>query len=194
MDVQYRAHKVKSKTPCLITHLLISKSSSIKPNRKHFFIAEPISVKTRLANEEYKTGSSLKIDCITNQNANITWYFNNEPIERSGYLSNLAARNPNYAVVLNTDNSISIETLIRQHSGVYKCKASNSMSYALSELTVEVEDFPLPARCKDSPSYLNCATIVNFRYCSNRTYFMYCCKSCVLSKQISIEEAYRRLT
>ena len=151
-------------------------------------------MKVRLANEEYKTGSSLKFDCLTNQNSNITWYFNNEPIETSNTLSSLAKRNSKYAVIKNADNSISIETLIRQHSGVYKCKASNGFSYALSDLTIEVEDIPLPSKCKDSPSYLNCQTIVTFKYCSNLTYFRYCCKSCVLSKQVSIEEVYRRLT
>jgi len=171
------------------------------PNNRQFSLdgrpvpspQEPISVRTKLANEEYKTGSSLKIDCLTDQKANITWYFNNEPIERSSYLSNLARRDSRYAVVLNADNSISIETLIRQHSGAYKCVAQAEFSYALSELTIEVEDFPLPAKCKDSPSYLNCQTIVNYKYCSNRTYFMYCCKSCVLSKQVTIEEVYQRL-
>lgn len=155
---------------------------------------DPLSVKTRLANEEYKTGSSLRIDCLTNQNSNITWYFNNEPIESSNHLNALARRDPKYAVVRNTDNSISIETLIRQHSGVYKCKGSNDFSYAASDLAIEVEDIPLPAKCRDSNAYLNCQVIVNFRYCSNKTYFTYCCKSCVLSKQISVEEAYRRLT
>ena len=155
---------------------------------------EPLSVKTRLANEEYKTGSSLKIDCLANQNSNITWWFNNEPIESSSHLASLARRDPKYAVVRNADNSISIETLIRQHSGVYKCRGSNELSYASSDLTIEVEDIPLPAKCRDSNAYLNCQVIVNFRYCLNRTYFNYCCKSCVLSKQISIEEVYRRLT
>lgn len=154
---------------------------------------EPLSVKTRLANEEYKTGSSLRIECLTNQPSNITWYFNNEPIESSNHLNSLARRDPRYAVLRNPDNSISIETLIRQHSGIYKCKGSNEFSYAASDLTIEVEDIPLPAKCRDSNAYLNCQVIVNFRYCSNKTYFTYCCKSCVLSKQISIEEVYRRL-
>lgn len=80
--------------------------------------AEPLNAKTRLANEDYKTGSSLKIDCLTNQNSNITWFFNNEPIETSNHLNSLARRSPKYAVIKNADNSISIETLIRQHSGI----------------------------------------------------------------------------
>lgn len=154
---------------------------------------EPVTVKTRLANEEYKTGSSLKIDCLTNQPANITWYYNNDPIETSNYLNNLARRDSRYAVVRNSDNSISVDTLIRQHSGVYKCRASTPFSYAISDLSVEVEDVPLPAKCKDSPSYVNCQTIVAYKYCSNRTYFAYCCRSCVLSKQMSVEDVYRFL-
>jgi hypothetical protein len=76
-----------------------------------------LSAKIRLANEEYKTGSSLKIDCLTNQASNITWFFNNEPIESSNLLNNLARRNPKHAVIRNQDNSLSIETLIKQHSG-----------------------------------------------------------------------------
>ena len=104
----------------------------------------------------------------------------------------------NHSLIINgADNS---------DSGSYRCEAVNLIGDATSVISIVVEGklFFLPVNsrnlstdnyfsikgiylhpnCTDNPFFANCKLIVKARFCTNKYYARFCCKSCTLAGQL----------
>jgi hypothetical protein len=50
---------------------------------------------------------------------------------------------------------------------------------------ISVEDLQVVDSCVDNPYFANCKLIVKAKYCGNKYYAKFCCRSCTLAGQIS---------
>lgn len=94
----------------------------------------------RLVTEYYKVNSNLQLDCTARGQPppTIDWYYNGEPVATSPSLGRFLV-NPDWAVRLTANNSLTVQQLTKQHSGQYTCRASNQNSEASANLHVLVE-------------------------------------------------------
>ncbi|XP_022240200.1 papilin-like [Limulus polyphemus] len=120
-------------------------------------------------------GSRLQIDCKVNgsQNPIVAWYFGNDTFP----LSN----NSHHRLLAN--NTLVIHTAQVSDSGEYTCIAANYQTEAMASVILKVEESLTSPECTDSPFFANCDIIVKVRYCSNRYYGQFCCRSCTLAGQ-----------
>ncbi|CAB4056958.1 PAPLN [Lepeophtheirus salmonis] len=64
-------------------------------------------------------------------------------------------------------------------SGTYKCEAESPMSPTASEgIKISVQYGP-GEKCVDRPSYRHCHQVIKHKFCGNKYYAQYCCRSCM---------------
>ena len=63
-------------------------------------------------------------------------------------------------------------------SGHYKCEATSDSSPTRAALQSIKVRFGMGSRCVDDPTYTHCDKIVQYKFCGNKYYGQYCCKSC----------------
>lgn len=99
-----------------------------------------MSVQLKLVTEYYKVGSYLQLDCSARGQPlpSIDWYFNKEPVATSPALGRFRV-NPDWTVNLLSNNSLTIQSLTKQHSGTYTCRASNVNSEDRMSMDISVE-------------------------------------------------------
>ncbi|KAG5669149.1 hypothetical protein PVAND_017044 [Polypedilum vanderplanki] len=51
---------------------------------------------------------------------------------------------------------------------------------------INVEGMQIPSNCTDNKEFANCTLIVKGNYCNHKYYRKFCCRSCVLARQISL--------
>lgn len=100
-----------------------------------------------------------------------------------------------------------IDDVNSEDSGDYGCTARNTFSYHISQERVTIECelqaqsdsnsnsqlelpfvlaavVPVSPECIDNPYFANCKLIVEGKYCFNKYYAQFCCRSCTLAGQI----------
>ena len=63
-------------------------------------------------------------------------------------------------------------------TGHYKCEATSDSSPTRAALQSIKVRFGVGSRCVDDPTYTHCDKIVQYKFCGNKYYGQYCCKSC----------------
>ncbi|XP_022252622.1 papilin-like [Limulus polyphemus] len=142
----------------------------------HHELYENLEVKVSIASKEYKTGSSLQLDCkVTGpEDTSVEWYLDtrSSPIQSNERLQ------------IFSNNSLIIQRAEQSDSGVYRCEAKSKYSEASSSLSLIIEDVYIPPQCTDDPQFASCDTIVRVKYCTNPYYGRFCCRSCRLAGQL----------
>jgi hypothetical protein len=82
------------------------------------------------------------------------------------------------------NNTLSINQAQAQDSGSYTCSASNGYNDAQDSVIISVEQIQVEEKCQDNPYFANCKLIVKARYCGNKYYARFCCRSCTLAGQL----------
>ncbi|XP_037820569.1 papilin isoform X5 [Lucilia sericata] len=128
-------------------------------------------------NNNYTPGSTIAMGCSVQgyPKPNVTWIKDGLPLLPSERIQ-ISVGEP-YRLVINNINMAD--------SGKYGCKAANAVSYSISEESVNVEStIPLNPECIDNEHFANCKLIVKGRYCKNKYYARFCCRSCALAGQL----------
>ncbi|TRY63672.1 hypothetical protein TCAL_00430, partial [Tigriopus californicus] len=77
-----------------------------------------------------------------------------------------------------TLSNVIIENASDTDSGNYRCLATTQSYPDVSDTeTIQIQYGP-GELCIDRPSYKHCAQIVRYKFCGNRYYGQYCCRSC----------------
>jgi len=106
----------------------------------------------------------------------ITWLKNGYPLDRSSRVR----------VLFN--NTLAIDRAQPADGGNYICRGSNGYSEAQDSVNIVVEDLQVQDDCVDNPYFANCKLIVKARYCANKYYAKFCCRSCTLAGQLAYAE------
>ncbi|XP_067129548.1 papilin-like isoform X2 [Centruroides vittatus] len=153
-------------------------TDSISPITEKEMAPVDLSVEIKTINSKVKVGDLVQLDCIVKGTdlSTVTWYFNNNVIQIDDKLKLL----PN--------NTLLISNIQNAHSGNYRCHAQYDSNQASASVAITVEDSSdgVPEGCVDDPRFSNCNFIVKARYCSNKYYEKYCCRSCYLAKETTV--------
>ena len=94
-------------------------------------------------------------------------------------------RNARVRVLFN--NTLAIDRAQPEDGGNYVCRASNGYNEAEDRVDITVEDLQVQDSCVDNPYFANCKLIVKARYCGNKYYAKFCCRSCTLAGEAVTE-------
>jgi len=122
----------------------------------------------------YSVGSEIAINCDVQgyPEPRVTWYKDESRI----IADNRIQLTSNYTVIIgNAETS---------DSGSYRCEAANLLGQSVSIISVSVDGVYLHPNCTDNPFFANCRLIIKARYCTNKYYARFCCKSCTLAGQL----------
>ncbi|XP_046445127.1 papilin-like isoform X2 [Daphnia pulex] len=122
----------------------------------------------------YPVDSDIQIHCDVQgyPQPTVTWYKDNNPIL------------PTDRVSVTGNNTLIITGAEGSDSGSYRCEAVNLLGDSTSIISVVVEGVYLHPNCTDNPFFANCKLIVKARFCTNKYYARFCCKSCTLAGQL----------
>ena len=77
-----------------------------------------------------------------------------------------------------TSSNLFIYNALSGDTGNYKCEAISDSSPTAAALQGVKVLFGPGSRCVDDPSYKHCDKVVKYKFCGNKYYGQYCCKSC----------------
>ena len=77
-----------------------------------------------------------------------------------------------------TVSNLILYNVLSGDTGNYKCEATSDASPTAAALQGVKVQFGMGARCVDDPAYTHCDKIVQYKFCGNKYYGQYCCKSC----------------
>ena len=83
--------------------------------------------------------------------------------------------------------TLAIDRAQPEDGGNYVCRASNGYNEAEDRVDITVEDLQVQDSCVDNPYFANCKLIVKARYCGNKYYTKFCCRSCTLAGEAVTE-------
>ena len=83
--------------------------------------------------------------------------------------------------------TLAIDRAQPEDGGNYVCRASNGYNEAEDRVDITVEDLQVQDSCVDNPYFANCKLIVKARYCGNKYYAKFCCRSCTLAGEAVTE-------
>lgn len=144
-------------------------STPAKPEVPH---SVDLSVEIKTDHTTVDVGDLMQLDCIIKgtEHPSVIWYFNNKAVQTDDRIKLL----PN--------NTLLISNVQNTHSGNYRCQVNHNSYEASASVAITVKD-DVPEGCIDDPRFSNCNFIVKARYCSNKSYEKYCCRSCYLANQ-----------
>ena len=147
-----------------------------------------ITARISLSQTRFPINSYIRIPCDVNSGMrpSITWLKNGYPLDRSSRVR----------VLFN--NTLAIDRAQPADGGNYICRGSNGYSEAQDSVNIVVEDLQVNHHdhrvisysyydhqvqddCVDNPYFANCKLIVKARYCANKYYAKFCCRSCTLA-------------
>lgn len=140
-----------------------------------------ITVRIGLAQTRFPLNSNIRVPCDVNSGIKPTktWMKNNYPLEQTSRVRIL----PN--------NTLAIDRAQADDSGNYLCRASNGYKEAEDSVNLTVEDLQVQEDCVDNPYFANCKLIVKARYCGNKYYAKFCCRSCTIAGQLPFGQGRR---
>ncbi|KAH9375127.1 hypothetical protein HPB48_020027 [Haemaphysalis longicornis] len=121
-----------------------------------------------------KTMALIKLDCYVTgaPEPRVSWLHDGAKVETDGHR------------VLMENHTLFIASAAVTDGGEYVCQADNGHSNESVAIHVIMDDVYVPESCTDSPNFANCNLIVRARYCTNKHYSRFCCRSCMLAGQI----------
>lgn len=134
-----------------------------------------ISVRIGMSQTKYQPDSRILIPCQVNSGLRPTvkWLKEGQKVRESSRLK-----------IQRNNNTLSINQAQAQDSGSYTCSASNGYNEAQDSVIISVEQIQVEEKCQDNPYFANCKLIVKARYCGNKYYARFCCRSCTLAGQL----------
>ena len=130
-----------------------------------------ITARIALSQTRFPLNSYIRIPCDVNSGLrpSISWLKNGARLDR----------NSRVRVLFN--NTLAIDRAQPADGGNYACRASNGYKEAEDRVDITVEDLQVQDTCVDNPYFANCKLIVKARYCGNKYYAKFCCRSCTLA-------------
>ena len=124
-----------------------------------------------------QTQGSLGIPCDVNSRlrSSVSWLKDGAPLDR------------NARVRVLSNNTLAIDRAQPEDGVNYTCRASNGYNEAEDRVDITVEDLQVQDSCVDNPYFANCKLIVKARYCGNKYYAKFCCRSCTLAGEAVTE-------
>jgi len=134
-----------------------------------------ISVRIGMPQTKYQPDSRILIPCQVNSGLRptVNWLKEGQKVRESSRLK-----------IQRNNNTLSINQAQAQDSGSYTCSASNGYNDAQDSVIISVEQIQVEEKCQDNPYFANCKLIVKARYCGNKYYARFCCRSCTLAGQL----------
>lgn len=138
------------------------------------FGAEIVTVDVVTMSEEHRVGAPLQLDCYVTgaPEPTVTWLHEGETLLPDGHH------------VIMENHTLFIASAAYSDSGVYTCVANNGHSNESVSVRITMDAVHVPDTCTDDPRFANCNLIVKARYCTNKHYSRFCCRSCMLAGQI----------
>ncbi len=136
-----------------------------------------ITVRIRMPHTRYAVGSDVLIPCEVNSytRPSVRWRKDNADLREDARVQ-----------VLRSNNTLAIYRAQPADSGTYTCRGSNGYNEAEDSTVLRVENLQVQADCSDNPYFANCKLIVKARYCGNKYYAKFCCRSCTLAGMFSL--------
>jgi len=133
-----------------------------------------ITVSINLPQNSFPMDSNILIPCQINSynRPTVKWLKDGQDVVQNSR-----------TLVLRNNNTMAIYHAGNQDSGRYTCRGSNGYNEAEDSVDIRVETVTVDASCTDNPYFANCKLIVKARYCGNRYYAKFCCRSCTLAGQ-----------
>ncbi|XP_045125730.1 papilin-like isoform X4 [Portunus trituberculatus] len=137
-------------------------------------VIEPVRAIVRLNNTEFQPQSTITIPCEVRgvPEPTVTWFKGDNQIESSGRFA------------IEEDNTLVISNAEVGDSGQYKCHVQNDYGTANSITVISIKGIYVHPTCTDNPYFANCKLIVRAKYCTNRYYARFCCRSCTMDGQL----------
>ncbi|KAK2706695.1 hypothetical protein QYM36_014662 [Artemia franciscana] len=134
----------------------------------------PLQVRVSTERQSYPSGSSITIKCDVEGYPPplISWYKDEQQVQF------------NDRIQLSDDSALLIAQSEASDSGTYRCQATNDYGTTTGYTAISVEGIYIHPSCNDNPFFANCRLIVKARYCTNKYYARFCCKSCTLAGQL----------
>ena len=136
-----------------------------------------ISARIALSTTRFPLNSYVRIPCDVNSGLrpSISWLKDGAPLDR------------NARVRVLSNNTLAIDRAQPEDGVNYICRASNGYNEAEDRVDITVEDLQVQDSCVDNPYFANCKLIVKARYCGNKYYAKFCCRSCTLAGEAVTE-------
>ncbi|XP_077521556.1 proteoglycan-like sulfated glycoprotein papilin isoform X3 [Amblyomma americanum] len=154
----------------------ISRGSSFRRTGRKVYLTgnDVVTVDVVIATSENRVGAPLQLDCYVTgaPEPRVSWLHDGERVETDGHR------------VLMENHTLLIPAAAMSDGGKYSCLADNGHSNESVSVHIIMDDVYVPESCTDSPRFANCNLIVRARYCTNKHYSRFCCRSCMLAGQI----------
>ncbi|XP_063871699.1 papilin-like isoform X8 [Scylla paramamosain] len=137
-------------------------------------VTVPARAVVRLNTTEFQPQSTITIPCEVHgvPEPTVTWFKGDNQIESSGRFA------------IEEDNTLVISDAEVGDSGQYKCHVQNDFGIASSSTVISIKGIYVHPTCTDNPYFANCKLIVRAKYCTNRYYARFCCRSCTMDGQL----------
>ncbi|XP_037773697.1 papilin-like [Penaeus monodon] len=135
---------------------------------------EPLRATIRLNSTEFAPHSTIWIPC------NVTGF----PKPRLSWFKDGNQVVTGSRFTIEADHTLVILGAEEEDSGVYRCAAENDFGKADSSTPIAIRGIYVHPACTDNPFFANCKLIVQAKYCTNKYYARFCCKSCTLAGQL----------
>ncbi|XP_063603126.1 papilin-like [Penaeus indicus] len=135
---------------------------------------EPLRATIRINSTEFTPQGTVRIPCEVSgfPRPRLSWFKDGVEVETRGRFA------------IEDDHTLVISAAEETDSGFYRCVAENAFGKADSSTPVTIRGIYVHPACTDNPFFANCKLIVQARYCTNKYYARFCCKSCTLAGQL----------
>nr|XP_045610870.1 papilin-like [Procambarus clarkii] len=146
-----------------------------RPTTRPYIV--PLRAIIRLNTTEFTPSSTIHIPCeVKGYPLPVTtWHKGEDLIEASEKYE------------IEDDRTLIIKDAQTDDSGRYKCQVQNEFGIADSTTVITIKGTYVHPSCTDNPFFANCKLIVRARYCTNKYYARFCCRSCTLAGQLPFE-------
>eukprot|EP00094_Tigriopus_californicus_P005670 TCALIF_05465-PA protein Name:"Similar to Ppn Papilin (Drosophila melanogaster)" AED:0.16 eAED:0.17 QI:0/0/0/0.82/0.81/0.82/34/0/2463 len=134
-----------------------------------------LDVRIDLPRSKFPLMTTISIPCTVNSYAQPTVFWNKD---------GRRLRSDKRVQIIRTNNTLTIYDSTPEDTGTYTCEASNGYSSNSASVSVIVENVQVQETCTDNPYFANCKLIVKARYCANKYYAKFCCRSCTIAGQL----------
>ncbi|XP_075555420.1 proteoglycan-like sulfated glycoprotein papilin isoform X2 [Dermacentor variabilis] len=153
-----------------------SRGSSFRRTGRKIYLTgnEVVTVDVVIATSENRVGAPLQLDCYVtgSPEPRVSWLHDGKQVETDSHH------------VLMENHTLLIPSAAMSDGGEYSCQADNGHSNESVSVHIIMDDIYVPESCTDNPRFANCNLIVRARYCTNKHYSRFCCRSCMLAGQI----------
>ncbi|KAG8234586.1 hypothetical protein J437_LFUL013848 [Ladona fulva] len=135
----------------------------------------PAKANIALLRATFNISSEISIPCEVEGYPipSVVWYKENHQLEAG---ERVDLKDPHQLIIKRANTS---------DSGTYRCEARNPYGNSSSSIEILVEGIYVHPNCVDNSFFANCAMILKARYCTNKYYAKFCCRSCTIDGQIT---------